>query len=468
MYKIRIFDRNKITVLTAEKGARLSDVLSNGGFFVDMLCGGNGKCEKCTLTVNGKKERACRHIINTDITVILPEQNTSVSDSGCIHASKKPENMCLALDIGTTTLALALVSPESGEAVRTLVCANSQRTAGADIMARIEYCRKSGVEKLQAAVINDINRLTGLLNLKVPMPLYVAGNTTMLHIFFGIDCSSLGTAPYTPVFLEPKTVSGESLGLKGVSRVLSLPCISAFAGADITAGLSYAALPENKKFNLLVDLGTNAEIALFNNSYALCTSAAAGPCFEGASICCGMSAVEGAVYSYRDGRARVIGGGTAKGICATGLIDIAAFLLEKGIVDESGYMQCEKYEIDRDVYITQGDIRQYQLAKSAVFSAICVLVDRSVARFDDIETVYVSGGFSEGFNAESAVKTGLFPNEFTNKTLPAGNSSLNGVIKYIREDGKLPEFIEKTKYADLSADPLFSTAFIKNMSFRQK
>ena len=463
MCEIKICDQNRIKTVLAESGTRLSDILAGNGFFIDMPCGGSGTCGKCAVTVNGGEEPACRYVINKDITVVLPENRDIVSDDGNSETTPNGK-MCFALDIGTTTLALALVSLNSGKAVRVMTCVNSQRMSGADVMSRIEYCRKNGVEKLHKAVIRDINGLIERLDIKEKIPLFVAGNTTMLHIFFGVDCTSLGTAPYTPAFIESQRADGSSLGIENVSEVISLPCISAFAGADITAGLNYVSLPREGKYNLLVDLGTNAEIALYNADFCLCTSAAAGPCFEGANISCGMSAVDGAVYAYKDGKAQVIGKGFAKGVCGTGLIDIISFLLEKGIVDKSGFMQSEEYEIADGVSITQADIRQYQLAKSAVYSAIGILADRSGVTYDNIETVYVSGGFSEGFNVESAVKTGLIPEELAGKCVPAGNSSLSGTVKHACGCG-LPSFIDKAEYIDLSTDTGFSKAFIENMEF---
>ena len=464
MCEIKIRDQNRIITTKAEPGSMLSDVLAGNGFYIDMPCGGNGTCGKCRVSINGREELACRYNVMSDISVVLPETKHSDSDSGTQRCCYETEDICLALDTGTTTLALALVSLKSGKAVRVLTCANSQRMFGADIMARIEYCRKNGVEKLQKAVIRDIDRLIERLGIKEKIPLFVAGNTTMLHILFGVDCTPLGVSPYTPAFLESQRADGSSLGLENVSEVISLPCISAFAGADITAGLNYVPLPQKGKYNLLVDLGTNAEIALYNEGFCLCTSAAAGPCFEGANISCGMSAVDGAVYAFRDGKAQVIGNGVAKGICGTGLIDTVAFLLDGKIIDESGFMQGGEYEIADGVFVTREDIRQYQLAKSAVFSAIGILADRSGVTYDDIETVYVSGGFSEGFNVESAVKTGLIPEELAAKCVPAGNSSLNGTVGYAC-GGKLPSFIDRAEYIDLSSDAEFPKAFIEHMRF---
>ncbi|MBR3438250.1 MAG: 2Fe-2S iron-sulfur cluster binding domain-containing protein, partial [Clostridia bacterium] len=220
MCEIKICDQNRIKTVLAESGTRLSDILAGNGFFIDMPCGGSGTCGKCAVTVNGKEEPACRYVINKDITVVLPENRDIVSDDGNSETTPNGK-MCFALDIGTTTLALALVSLNSGKAVRVMTCVNSQRMSGADVMSRIEYCRKNGVEKLHKAVIRDINGLIERLDIKEKIPLFVAGNTTMLHIFFGVDCSPLGTAPYTPAFIESQRADGSSLGIENVSEVIS-------------------------------------------------------------------------------------------------------------------------------------------------------------------------------------------------------------------------------------------------------
>ena len=295
--------------------------------------------------------------------------------------------------------------------------------------------------------------------------LYVSANTTMLHFLFGEDCSSLGVAPYTPAFLGGRRVDAALIGIVGVSTVESLPCVSTFVGADIVAGMNLVGMPSADKYSLLVDLGTNAEIVLMNKKACVSTSAAAGPCFEGACISCGMGAVSGAVCAYSGGKAITVDGAEAVGICGTGLIDIVAYLLEKGFVDRNGYMSCECFEPAEGVYITQEDIRQYQLAKSAVYSAIMSLVKYCAITPNDIETVYISGGFSSGININSAVETGLLPREFADRCISLGNSSLFGAVKYALEENDLETLAEKTKYIDLSADAFFSDLFIENMTF---
>ena len=330
-------------------------------------------------------------------------------------------------------------------------------------MSRIEYCRKNGVKKLQQTLINEINTMLEDFVIEADT-LYVTGNTTMLHLFFGADCSSMGVAPYTPVFLGEKSEKAESLGISRVQTVASLPSIAAFVGADITAGLNLLKIPEHGKYSILIDLGTNAEIVLFSEESFLCTAAAAGPCFEGANISCGMSAVPGAVYSYEKNNIKTIGAAPIKGVCGTGLIDIVAFLLKKGILDETGYMEND-FEIADGITLTKNDIRQYQLAKSAIYSALLTLMNTKDVTFNDIEELYISGGFSEKINIENAVITGLIPEELKDKCKAINNSSLHGAVKYSFEKNSLNEICTKSKYIDLSANPFFSELFIENIMF---
>jgi len=190
-----------------------------------------------------------------------------------------------------------------------------------------------------------------------------------------------------------------ALGLSGVKTVVSLPGISAFVGSDIVAGMEYTGLPEKGTHRLLLDLGTNAEIALFSEKGILCTAAAAGPCFEGANISCGMSASPGAVCAVTmDGVCTVIGGGEAKGLCATGLIDAITMGVRQELIDETGYIEDESMEICPGVTLTQKDIREFQLAKSAIRAGMECLIRKAGISFADISHLFVAGGFSSGLN----------------------------------------------------------------------
>lgn len=468
MYRVKIADE----ILLAKKGELLSEILIKHGKAVEHPCGGKGTCGKCRVLVDGREELSCRYAVYSDISVELFSCGDIVCYTGATEQGSvtNTKNLCWCLDIGTTSLALALVDAENKSILKVITATNPQRLFGADIMSRIDYCSKNGIEGLHSLLIQKINAMISGTGVCEKIPLYVSSNVTMLHTFFGVDCSSLGVSPYTAQFLNSKTSSGEKLGLENVDAVVSLPSVHTFFGADLTAGMGYTGFSKNGKYNLLVDLGTNAEIVLYSEEGALCTSAAAGPCFEGANISCGMSAVNGAVYACErgtDGKLKVetVGDCMPSGICGTGLVDIIACLVEDGVIDESGFMECESFELSENVYINQKDIRQYQLAKSAVCSAIKTIINIKNIGFEQIETLYISGGFSSKINIRNAVKTGLIPEELAEKCVAINNSSLLGTVKYACEKSDFSEYISNAEYVDLSCNQMFSELFIDNMEF---
>ena len=396
---------------------------------------------------------------------MLPREESIVSESGAEETLRDSDRTVLALDVGTTTLALALVSLDEKRIIRVVTRANPQRTFGADVISRIAYCRTHGCDLLQSAVLDAVRAMLRELDAPGAQTLYAAGNTTMLHLLFGADPSPMGVYPYTPAFLDSRTVSGERLGLPGVQSVISLPCAAAFVGADVTAGLCFIGSPEQGKYRMLVDLGTNAEVVLFSAAAGLCTSASAGPCFEGADISCGMSASSGAIYAYTDEGYKTVDDAPAVGICGTGLVDVIACLLRNGTIDETGYMACETFEIAAGVTLTQRDVRQYQLAKAAVSAAVQTLMQKQCVCSDDIDALYISGGFSAKINIANAVRTGLLSAQLQTKSIALGNSSLLGTVRYACEQTDLAPPLARLQSVDLAADPLFSDLFMKNLSF---
>ncbi len=448
-----------------EYGTVLSDVLTKTGKKVEHPCGGRGTCKKCAVIIDGKSELSCQYIIKSDISVSLNANSEIVSETGASESGKITENLCFCLDIGTTTIALALVSLDDNKIIKVITRTNPQRIFGADVMTRIEYCKKNSVDSLQKAVISEINSMISEFALQRKEKLYVSGNSAMLHMFFGVDCSAMGVYPYTPVFLESKIEKAETLGIIGANTVESLPSISAFAGADIVAGLNFVGMPEKGKYNLLIDLGTNAEIVLYSKNFGLCTSAAAGPCFEGANISCGMSATDSAIYAYSKKEVKTVGNIPAKGICSTGLIDIIAEFIRNNNIDHTGFMKYEEIDVADGVSINQADIRQYQLAKSAIYSAVTALIKLKNISFDDIEKLYISGGFSAKINISNAVITGLLPKELAKKCVAVNNSSLLGTVKYACEKNNLKVYTDISDYIDLSSTRIFSDLFIENMNF---
>ena len=468
MYRIEIIQNKTKKEVFAAHGEKLSDVLIKNGFSVSHPCAGKGLCKKCTVIVNGKNELSCQYEICADAEIILPEKEEILSFCGEYRTSDVTENLCFVLDIGTTTLALALVSLDEKNIICTKTKVNPQRAFGADVVSRIEYCRQNGIRELQRAVVGAVNEMINDVvceyNASVKK-MYVAGNTAMLHLFFGIDCSAMGVSPYTPSFLDGRTENGTDVGIEKVQQITSLPNISAFVGADIVAGLNFSGMPEKGKYNILIDLGTNAEIVLYSEERILCTAAAAGPCFECANISSGMSATKGAIYAYSSDRIQTVGNEKAVGICATGLIDIIAELLKNETIDETGSMDCEKFTVAENVFLTREDVRQFQLAKSAVYSAIITLMKMQNVSFSDIEKVFIAGGFSSGLDIPNAVATGLLPLELKSKYVVINNSSLLGAAEFAVQKSNLSVFTKKAEYVDLAENPMFSELFIKNMMF---
>ena len=464
MHTVEIIQKGQKRIIYAENGELLSSVLMKNGFSAEHPCGGNGICGKCTVNINGENQLSCRYVIESDTTVILPDETQIQSVTGMAVSEKTAGKMCFAFDIGTTTLALALVSLDEKKVVNIKTRTNPQRIFGADVMSRIDYCRKNGVRELHEPIISTLNQMTDEMGTTAEK-LFVSGNTAMLHLFFGTDCSAMGVSPYTPEFLESRRVNAAELSVRNVEKIISLPNISAFVGADITAGLNCVGLPQKDKYNILVDLGTNAEIVLYSENELLCTAAAAGPCFEGANISCGMSSSDGAIYAYSAGKTQVIGDGCAKGICATGLVDIIAEFLKNEVVDETGYMNPGKISIAENVFINQDDIRQFQLAKSAVYSGIFTLMNMQGVSFHDIDKVYIAGGFSSALNIANAVTVGLLPIELQSKYVTLNNTSLSGTVRFACEKNDLLVYLKNAKYVDLAENPMFSKMFIENMNF---
>ncbi len=450
--------------LFAKDGEILADVLLRGGFSHARPCGGRGICGKCKVKVDGKDELACKYIVHSDISVEVSAEGTILSESGAAEEAAVSDIYELVLDIGTTTLVMALVSAKEKKIIKVITENNPQRVFGADVISRIAYSSKHGVKELTDAILSAINGMISRIGARNAEILHIAANTTMLHILLGVDPTPMGTAPYTPVFLDEKILNASNIGIKCVEKVHILPSISAFVGADLVAGLNFVGYPK-EKYSLLIDLGTNAEVILFSKNEVIATSAAAGPCFEGANITCGMSASEGAVYAYDNGNIKTVGDKRAVGICGTGLIEIIDALLSDEIIDEGGYMECESFDISDGVYLTRDDVRQYQLAKSAVKSAVLTLMKRKNIGFDDIENMYISGGFAAKINTEKAGRTGLLPTELLSRCTPVGNSSLLGTVRSVFEPRDLSEFTKKAYYVDLSSDPVFAELFVDNMFF---
>jgi uncharacterized 2Fe-2S/4Fe-4S cluster protein (DUF4445 family) len=315
----------------------------------------------------------------------------------------------------------------------------------------------------------------------------ISGNTAMLHFFAREDVSAMGEAPYTPVFLEERNYKGKDFALSAENITL-LPGVSAFVGADIVSGLAYIDIMNKNEDSLFIDIGTNGEIAIWKSGEKklMCCSTAAGPCFEGAEISCGMGAMPGAInrISLKKEPASinwskfgslyytVIGDVHTRGLCGAGLIDAVAIMKEMDIFDETGALlkdfKRDGFPITLELTITQKDIRQFQLAKSAIFSGIKLLSAAASVELPDLRSAYIAGGLGFFLNLENAAAIGLLPSELISKTAVCGNTSLKGAVKSLTDPSFLPlcrEIISHSSTVDLALEGNFSDTFAENMAF---
>jgi len=283
----------------------------------------------------------------------------------------------------------------------------------------------------------------------------------------------MGMLPFTPVFLEDKELPGDDLCLP-VKKISILPSISAFIGSDITAGLSIIDSNNNPNPSLLIDIGTNGEMALINGESIYCLAAAAGPAFEGAQISCGVGGIKGAISgidSSDDSTLTIttIGNAPPIGVCGSGLIDAAAIMLKNNIIDKTGYLKNDQgFILAPGISINSIDIRQFQLAKSAIMSGIKILCKNSGVKLNEIPNVFIAGGFGFFINKKNAVNTGIFPKEFIESLTICGNLSLRGAeenLLYSNYIERCKNIVRRCKIIELSNDPSFTDEFAENMLF---
>lgn len=394
----------------------------------------------------------------------------------------KPEvAYAIAIDLGTTTIAYELFSMETGRTCQILSSTNPQRSYGADVVSRMEQSnngRKDMLKNiLRQRMRSDISNLIKNVNPEKIKQIGISGNTAMVHFFMGYSCEELGRYPFTAVTLECIDTDAANLGIMDREIPVSIsPGISAYVGGDILMGAASLNIQADSKPCLFLDLGTNAEMLLADgNGKVYVTSAPAGPAFEAANISCGVGSVAGAIsgMSIQNKKTSIttIGDCAPVGFCGSGILEAIYELLKNNLIDETGLLADEYFAtgfpIDR-LRITQNDIRQIQLAKSAVISAIRILLKAADISADEVDKVYLAGGFGFHLNVEKAIGIGLLPKEFAGKVTTVGNTSLKGTKEYLL--GSVPvEVLNEMKQVCeeiyLSNDPEFQRLFMENMNF---
>lgn len=465
--KVTIIQDNIKTILHCADNSNLLSII---GGRVRADCGGKGRCGKCKVIIDGKKALACKTVVKSDMTVFLPDTKKPkilIDGVKTKALSDKEDGLGIAVDIGTTTIAAQLIKLFDGKVLNTVSQLNGQKKYGADIMSRMQR----GTALLNKCIINQLNEIIALLNGgdKVKRML-IAGNTAMMHFVQGFDVSSLAVAPYTPYNINLNIRAASHYGIKGGFDVVSAPCIGGFVGADTVCAMLACSFNETDKTVLLIDVGTNGEMVLKHKNNIICCSTAAGAAFEGAQISHGIGCVEGAINTVliQNGiHITTIGDKEPIGICGSGIIDCAAQMLKHNIITESGFLELD-FKIAKDIYITQKDIREIQLAKSAIRSGIDTLLHKAGIQFDEIDNVLLSGAMGSFINIENAVQINLLPTMLKEKTTVAGNAALSGAVAMLlnaslRDAAKI--MAAKTKHIELSSNSFFQNAFISNLSF---
>lgn len=530
-------------IISAPEGSNLLQLIRESGIRYTAVCGGNGRCGKCGIRlVKGlldvtpsdelcysadELERgmrlACRSIVKSDIEIELLYRN---AEDGIVsyniegNNGKAPDcgvktdtgdmnnRYGIAIDAGTTTLVLALADITGGRIMDTCTLLNPQSMYGADVISRISAATHGRAEELRQcvckAVASGIEQLLDRNDIKAGCVdrMCMAGNTTMLHLILAYPADGLGVYPFKPHSVAMEKVNASDI-LTGLPEsiyndmlhdvpVTVMPGCSAYVGGDVVSGLYSLDYHKNDSICVLLDLGTNGEMAIGNSKRIMVTSAAAGPAFEGGNISCGTGSIDGAICSVdiecnmhgekADEDDYIIKCATINdripvGICGTGVIDTVAELVKSGLVDETGALK-EKY-FDTGIMLAEGiggnrviftqkDIREVQLAKAAIRSGLEILIRRYGASYEDIERLYIAGSFGYYLNTDKAAAIGMIPKQLIHKTEAVGNSSLNGALRYLCGHGKEEELCSITSIAEeitLAADEEFNEMYMTHMSF---
>ncbi len=487
MGKLKIWQNGVSKEVDFDAPVLLQTVLTDSGYSVDNPCGGRGICGKCAVKLSGAVSQpnpaeqkagtrlSCQAMLLGDAQVWLADtQENRIEVSGDALTTENPmgDGIGGALDIGTTTMVLKLYDLKSGKMLSTAARMNPQRSIAADVMGRIGAALEGKGELLKTQIQDAIAQmraeacdLAGIAENAVEV-MVIAGNTTMLYLLTGRNPECLSHAPF-----EADTLYGEEAQLLGM-RVYYPRCMNAFVGADITCAVLASGMHQSAETSLLCDIGTNGEIALWKEGNLYVTSTAAGPAFEGAGISCGCGSVNGAIDRVwvEDDMvcAHTIGDAPAVGICGSGLIDAIAAFLQTEQIDETGASDEDFLPLKDGVGLLPQDVRAVQLAKAAIAAGIQTLLETAEVDLEEIQTLYIAGGFGSHLNVASAAAIGLIPAAIQDRVKVIGNASLTGASAMLlnqrqKESGQA--LAMSAKHVNLGGNPRFNQNYMEQMLF---
>jgi uncharacterized 2Fe-2S/4Fe-4S cluster protein (DUF4445 family) len=401
----------------------------------------------------------------------------------------------LAVDIGTTTIVVYLVDFRDGRLVDVGSTYNSQIRYGDDVITRIIYATEGGgLGELRDAVVTDINDLSETLlerkNIKIQdvESVVIAGNTTMTHIFWGLNPAYIREEPYVPTvnFFPRWRAEVAQLNINLKAPVFTSPCVASYVGGDIVSGVLASKMHRNSEIALFMDIGTNGEIVIGNKEWLVTAACSAGPCFEGSGIRHGMRATEGAIESVQidpkthEPELGIIGNINAMGICGTGMIDAIAEMFLKGVIDQKGKFVKEIKtdriregfegpeflffrDDSREVVLTEVDIENILRAKAAIYAGVSLLLKEVGLGFDTIQRVYIAGGFGNYIDVDKAIILGMLPDIPREKFSFIGNASITGAYlcllsKELRQEAGI--IASKMTYMELSVSRGFMEEYM--------
>ncbi len=414
-----------------------------------------------------------------------------------------------AIDIGTTTVVVSVIDMMTGKELGTASNVNAQKVFGLDVLTRISYENEhpeNGKEELQKAIVDSINemleeacRKAGTIrNARIRKSdiyeITVAANCTMMHMLLGVSARSIGRSPYAPVFVKAKNLRASEIGIQAGegARLYCLPSVSSYIGADIVAGAYVCELRKKQENVLFIDIGTNGEIVFSDHGRLLSCSCAAGPALEGMNISSGMRAADGAIEDVKiteQGiKLQVIGQEEPEGICGSGILAVVKELRRTGLIRKDGafiklkdiseedyrYPMLEldgrkrKFKMTEKLRITQGDVRQVQLAKGAILSGFYALLKKAGKTMEDLDQVMIAGQFGAHLPAESLIGTGILPKEVKDKLVYVGNSSKTGAYLALmsgKAKKKMEELAHHMEYMELGATEGYGRLFADCLMF---
>lgn len=516
----KLYFENQKKEIEVEKGILLADAIQLAAIAFDYPCGKRGSCGKCAVEIMQSETKetvlACHYSVMSSMHVWIQQTGEAqMLIKGCRNYDKwKPycrrrlglqadQPMVLAaFDIGTTSVVGYLLDEKDGTQLAVTSRFNPQRIYGADVVSRAAYEAEHRDGMLTRMIRQAVDEMLGELAVQAGIERHqiyqtlLVGNTCMHHLFLGIDPSSLLQVPYDAAMKNAFEGMAKDYGLNIAPEAFLqfLPNLAGYVGADTAGCLLAVDFLHEKKRTLMIDIGTNGELVMGTAEQAYTCSTAAGPALEGARISCGMCGIEGAIQHLKiengELKLSVIGEKEAIGICGSGLIDAIALFKREGMIESRGRIQRKDrlktdfakknaWRINRDngksqimltehVSITQQDIREIQLAKSAIISGIQILCKKLDWKLEDLEQILLAGAFGNYMDPDNACEIGLLPTECRGCIRGIGNAAGDGAkaaLADIEQWNCAEQLMRRIKFVELASEKDFQTKFIANLNF---